>query len=44
MDMIALSLMEQYWRTYDEYENTPQEIIELAIEKNNIDAKLSHNK
>lgn len=44
MDMVALSLMEQYWWTYSEYENTPQYIIDLAIAKNNIDAKLSHNK
>jgi hypothetical protein len=44
MDMVALWLMEQYGRSYEQYENTPQDIIELAIEKNNIDAKLSHNK
>lgn len=44
MEMVALSLMEQYWRTYNEYLDTPEYIISLAIEKNNIDAKLSSNK
>lgn len=33
--------MEKYWRTYEEYMNTPQYVINLIIQKNEIDYKLS---
>jgi hypothetical protein len=37
--MIMLSIMEQYGWSYDQFQETPQRVIDLALEKNNIDAK-----
>lgn len=41
MDIVMLQIMEQYHRSYKQYDETPVYIIELIIEKNNIDATLS---
>ena len=38
-DMIMIEIMEKFHWTYDEYQNTPVEIIELIIWKNNLDSK-----
>lgn len=35
--------MEQKWWTYDDYMNTPQRIIDLIVQKNNIDSKINKN-
>jgi len=40
--MIMIGLMERFGRSYEEYMNTPQRIIDLIIEKKEIDSKLSN--
>ena len=43
-EIIMLSIMEQYHRSYEQYISTPQYIIDIIKEKNNTDFRLSeHN-
>lgn len=40
-DIVMLTIMEQYSMSYQEYLDMPAYIVELMIEKNNIDYKNS---
>ena len=41
--MVKLQIMEQYHWSWEDIENTPARILDLIIEKNNIDYKLQKN-
>jgi hypothetical protein len=43
-EIVLLSIMEQYWRSYDDILNTPSYLIDVIIEKNQTDFKLSKMK
>lgn len=38
-----IQIMEQYNRSYDDYMNTPAYLIEVIVEKNNLDYKLQNH-
>lgn len=38
VDILFVVCAEKYWRTYDEFINTPREIIELLMSKREADA------
>lgn len=40
-EIVLLSICEQYWRSRDELMNTPSYLIDVIIEKNNTDFRLS---
>lgn len=41
IEIAMLDIMEQYNRSYEDYMNTPSYLIEIIIEKNNLDYKHS---
>lgn len=42
-DIAMVFIMEKLWRSYDDYNNTPARIIDLILQKFNIDEKHSKN-